>query len=857
MALTKQQFRRGGDYNNLEITGVKSITTNQDASAPGQLVRKSQAEAIAQSAAEGNLVATIASANTTTAFTSQAMVDLLNTKQNNLSIHPDSVAFLEINNNQVSVKSLLQRNVVTDSSSPSLDAWLTNNPSHTLEEGDTLVLLTAIINQERTWVHNGGNTGTASDFTKLVTDYNEFVIRSMISSGDSFITYDNITGKFSINFGTSTTSLGAQTIPVDNAEFSTVTGDNVLLVLKALESYIVQVDTNATGGASTLDTRLTSLSGVSGNNLGTFSGPVFPDGATVKQVLEASSTEHINAGVDRAAIRSQYATADQIIQNNLDAEIARATAAEDAEAVTRATSDSNLQNAINANSSIIISESQTRAQADGLIHQRLDILEGDNQTTGSVSNAVATSNSFTMQQIAIESAARQAADAALDLKIDNLAEGDITFVGTIQANTSVSIRQDRIDAGDTRNGQFITNIDLKAGETFVIGADTDIGLSDATNGIVAYEKGDKLMITQDVTAGNLLEAHINAVPANQTGLAVQNVTGSSTIELDINSELEVKQDSISRDHLVASIEADIDDKMSKTSNNTMSMSTNVHSYTDTNTGDAQNLFLKRISNTSDALTGTKRALLGELWVSSAGSGDANNPNYAHTATLSTKYNGTSTNLSMAIGGVNSEATVTNSAAAVYATGSYGIAISNQAGINAGITGIAQNAGLSNIGVTGFSEAGGAGNDRGGVFVISDNTFESYTTHRANNPIGFPDAALIADAETSASSKAFVALGDSVFQGEVIIPSATTDNHAVNLGDIKSKEEAQVKTVPAGGSVTVNHSLNTKKILVSLWYEDELITSTVDIDERTNTSFKIHNGSATPLEDVDVYIIGLS
>ena len=43
-----------------------------------------------------------------------------------------------------------------------------------------------------------------------------------------------------------------------------------------------------------------------------------------------------------------------------------------------------------------------------------------------------------------------------------------------------------------------------------------------------------------------------------------------------------------------------------------------------------------------------------------------------------------------------------------------------------VTGIAQNAGTSNIGITGFGKAGGAGNDRGGVFTLSDSEFETYS-----------------------------------------------------------------------------------------------------------------------------------
>lgn len=858
MAISKQQHRRGGNYNNLEITNVKSIQVNEDASASSQLVRKSQAESIAQAAAEGNLVASSGQASLTTAFTSQSMVSFLSAKQDNMSIDSSSTAYLEIvDGTKIKVKQLLSQDVNVDDVSNTLADWLTANPSNTLEEGDILILTSATINQQRSWIHNGGSTGTDADFTPLITDYNEASIRAMFSSGSSFVIYDNGSGQFSLNMGTDADKIGGQTIPVDSAEFSVVNGNTVLAVLKALESYVIQVDASATGGATTLDTRLTSLSGVSGNNLGAFSGPVFPSDSTIKQVLEASSTEHINAGMDRAAIRSQYATSDQIIQNNLDAEIARAIAAEDAEAVTRATSDTNLQNAMMANSSLIISESQTRAQADGLIHQRLDIIEGDNQTVGSVSNGVATSNSFTVQQVGIESAARQAAISALDTKVDNLQQGDIKFIGIINPNNTISIRQELIDAGDTRNGSLITAVDLKAGETFVIGDDLDIGLSDATDGIEAFEKGDKLMVTQDVTSGSLLLANFNVVPANETGLAIQNITGSSTIHLDGNDKIDVKDDSITVDHLQNSLLADINDKRSLTSSNSITSDSDTHFVTDATTGATQNVHFKRVSNTSDALTGTKRAILGELMVASNGSADPANPNFAHTATYATHYNGSSLDMSMSVGGVNSEAVVNNTNAAVYATGQYSLAISQHLGMNAGVTGIAQNAGLSNIGVTGFGKAGGAGNDRGGVFTLSDSEFESYSAYRGSNPIPYSDVALIADAGTSANGKAFVAVGDSVFDGDVVVPSASADNHAVNLGDVKSKEYSEIFDLSANGSITINHGLGTKKIILSVWYNDELSTDSFDIDERTINSFKIHNASADVLSDVEVNIIALS
>jgi hypothetical protein len=340
-------------------------------------------------------------------------------------------------------------------------------------------------------------------------------------------------------------------------------------------------------------------------------------------------------------------------------------------------------------------------------------------------------------------------------------------------------------------------------------------------------------------------------------LSIENVTGSSTIEMSITDELDVKDDSISRDHLVQSVEDDIDDKRSLTQSNTVTSDSDTHFVTDATTGAAQNMYFKRTSNTSDALTGTKRAVLGELHVSSNGSANPAAPNYAHTATYATHYNGSSVDLSMAIGGVNSEAVVNNTNAAVYATGQYSLAISQHLGINAGITGVAQNAAISNIGVTGFGKAGGAGKDRGGVFTISDLDFATYAAYRASNAIPHSDAALIADAGTSVSGKAFVSVGDSVFEGSVTVQSAINDTDAVNLGDIKSKEYTETFSIPANGSKTINHALGTKKIILSVWHNDELVTETLDIDERTADSFKIHNGSAQTMANVEVNIIALS
>ena len=857
MAITNKKHRRGGDYGDQALINVKSIEVNEDATGPNGLVRKSQVETIAQATAEGNLVTNSVSASTTTAFTSTSMVSFLAAKQDNMSIDASSTAYLEIvDGTKIKVKQLLSQDVTVDTTNNTLSDWLTANPGHTLEEGDVLILTAATVNQQRSWIHNGGSAGDATDFTRLVTDYNEASIRAMFSSGNDYILYDNLNGSFSLQLGTANNQVGAQTVPVDNSEFSTVAGTTVLAVLKALEAFIVQVDANATGGSATIETRLTNLAGVSGNNLGAFNDTTFPSNSTVKQVLEASLAKHLYADNDRAAIRSQFTTGDANLQTQLDAEIARATGSELVEQNTRYAEDQNLQAQITSNFSSLITEGQTRFFADSALQTRLDTVEGESNVVGSIKKALADANSFTVAQVGIEAQNRIAQDAILNAKIDNLAEGDITFVGVINANNTLSIRSERIAAGDTRNGQLFTNVNLKAGETFVIGDDTDIAYPDANEGLTTYEKGDKLMVTEDVAAGSLLEANVNAVPANQTGLSRQNV-GHSTIDISPESDqLRVAFDSITRDQLHGAVEADIDDKVSLTQNNTMTSDKNTHFVTDATDISAQNLYLKRTSNTSDPLSGTKRTLLTELSVSTQGSGDPLAPCYAHAATFNSIYAGSTTDMTIAVAGGNFEASVSNPTSACYATGIYALATTEHLGVNTAVTGVAEKAGISNIGITGFGKAGGAGKDRGGVFAISDLEFLNWAAYRSATPITYPDAALVADAGTSANGKAIVAVGNSIFEGgTVTVPSAVNPTDAVQLNDIKSREYSETFNIVANGNSVINHGLGTKKILLQLWHEDEEVTSAFDI-ERSVNSVTVYNATAEALVGIDIVIIAL-
>jgi len=855
MGITSKKHYRGSDFNNKDLKDAKSLQLNQDAINADEAVRKSQSESISAQAVQDKLISDSGNASTDSAFTSSSLVSFLAAKQDNMSIHSSSTAYLELVGSEIKVKQLLVSDVTVNETSATIADYVTANPAHGKNEGDVIILTSATTNQERSWIHNGGSAGDASDFTKLVTDFNEASIRAMFSAGDSFISYDPLSGQYSLNKGTALTALGAQSLPVDSTEFTTITGSTTLAILKALEAFIISVDTAATGGAATLDTRLDTLSGVEGNSLESFTGSTFSDNKNIKEVLQESETKHEAADTDRGAIRTEFGNADTVLNAKIDAEIARATNAEATEASNRANADNGLQNNINVLGTILGFETQRATNAEQGLSDRLDVVEGADTVAGSISKAEKDAKAYADVLVANEAVARDAADVALNLKIDNLAEGDITFVGQVLADGTVSIRQDRIDAGDTRNGQSLMSIDVKAGETFVMSVSASLTYTD--NSVVAYEAGDKLMLIDDVLSGNLVESKLNIVPANATGLSVINI-GSSTIEIDLNNKLGVIADSIGRAELDSSIEADIDDKRSLTGSNAITSDSDTHFVTDTSTAATQNMYFKRVSNTSDALAGTKRAVLGELYVGSNGSGNPLAPCYAHTVTFSTHYQGVSTDMSMAVGGGNFEANVTNPIAAVYATGVYALAQSNQLGINSGLTGVAQNAGISNIGVTGFGKAGGVGKDRGGVFALSDLDFINYAGARSVSPISYPDVALIADAGTSASGKAFVAVGDSIFEGgSVTVPSAVNNTDAVNLSDLKDKEFASEGIVlGANTSVTINHNLGTKKVNPVIWVDDELSTSSFDIERSGTNAMIIYNDTADAVT-LDIYITAMS
>ena len=111
--------------------------------------------------------------------------------------------------------------------------------------------------------------------------------------------------------------------------------------------------------------------------------------ADVNQNESDSDSAHASATTDRGSIRTEFAAADSTISASVTAE-----------ANTRASADTSLQSNITAeetralaaegvNAAAITAEASSRASADSALDARLDTLEGDSNTAGSVAKAIA------------------------------------------------------------------------------------------------------------------------------------------------------------------------------------------------------------------------------------------------------------------------------------------------------------------------------------------------------------------------------------------------------------------------------------------------------------------------------------
>ena len=793
--------------NGNSLLQVGQVEIINDASEATSAVRKSQAESIADTSAQNVLVNNQGAASTSTTFTSDYVNTALNTKQNNMSVDASSTSYLEIvDGTKIKLKDLGITSTYRDVTQTSLTAFIaatTFNGDGTITVNSTVLdkmtfifLTNAVLPQDRTFVYLGTNNGDATDFVAFGTNYNATEIRSFFNSTGTGILFDTNTGVFTLDLGTTASELGGQTIP-HGASFTTISpNSDIKDALVKLEALIVAVESTGADGTSTVNTRLNNLSGVTGSNYGSFTGNSFAAHQNGKQLFQSSETLHESATSDRAAIRSEFASADSTLQFNIDSETTARTSAVSIEAASRLSADSTLQTNIDAVTFNLNIETSRATSAEDALDIRLDVIEGAGD--GSVAKAKTDAQTYADAAVLVEKHRAESAETTLDTKIDNLQEGDISYVGKIIAGQLLSIRADRIAAGDTRNGLNIKDVAIKAGEVFVTDTAQTLTFDDAST--IVSQVGDKLMATETITAGNVDKLDFNITQADGSAITVANI-GSSTIDLNGSSYLDITANSIGRAQLDSTIETDIDDKVSLTTNAQSITGNALHiNQSDSNLATSYGLYLKKTQTGTGALTGTARALLVENIAETNGSANPMLPNYIHNS-ITSHYTGSAADLSIVVSGSYNEAN-TGSSTAVIANGSYSVSTDTQLGINIGATNIAENGGVSNISTFSYAKTGGTGNDRAVLAAISDLDVATYSGTRQVDPVPYTDVALVADAKYApAGSKALYSVGDAVFEGgNVTVPSAIADTDAVNLGDIKNVQEIHSFDLSSGTKV---------------------------------------------------------
>ena len=851
MALTRKNHYRGSDFNSKELKEVGSIQLLQDAVNEDHAVRKSQSESIADQAAQDILVSLSGSASNDSAFTSASMVGFLGNKQDNLEIDASSAAYLQIvDGYKIKATQLLITDVEVNETHATLASYLAAHSTPDKQEGDVIILTAASDNQERSWIKTGSANQDVSGYARLQTDYNVVSIRAMFSVS-TYLSYDAASGQFGLVLGNSVGELGSHTLPIDGTQFTSITGSTIGEIAKKLEDLILQVESSGNSGTAIVNTRLSTLSGVAGNSMAVI-GALFSDNSTIKDLF-IETEALLQAGItDRAAIRSEFASADTSLQNSINAETAARIGAILTESNTRYAQDQTLQANIDTVSTNLITESQTRFFNDNAIDARLDIIEGGSNVSGSISKAQSDAQSFASNAVSNEAIARQQADSNLQIQIDSISSAFL-YKGYIGSDGRIV----HIDPLHANNGVLFENLTLFNGDFYKVSSDLTITFGDSST--IDVNSGDGLLGIEDITGGNVNATHIHKTDNTESAdILREGMLDDTTIE-KVAGIIKVKADSIDRSKLNDSVEADIDSKVEK-AGDTMSGALKIDKTVLANEGYVGGYdfaaHVKQKSIDTASLTDTQRALLVENEVYTDGSGNPLDLDYANATTSASHYKGGSSNMTVATVGSYSEGSVTNAGAAIYATGTYGVSTSTQLGVNAGGTFVAQNAATSNLGVFAFSDTAGALNNRAAYFALAPDNLDldGYRVARVGNPLPIQDAAVVIDDYTGASHALYVN-GKSSFVGKVVIPNSTADNEAVAMGEIKATEFSATVTIGANDNEVINHGLGTKKIMPTVWVGDELSTSAFDIERDTN-SLTIYNATANAVT-VEVLIKSFS
>jgi hypothetical protein len=856
MAITKRIHRRGGDYGNQELKDLKSLQLNQDAVNADEAVRKSQAEVIADQAAQDILITNPGLATVNTAFTSATMNGFLAGKQDNMEIDSSSTAYLQIiDGYKIKATQLLITDVEVDETYSTLSSYIAGTTPNK-QQGDVVILASATDNQERSWIKTSSASQNADGYTRLQTDYNVTSIRAMFNAG-AYLNYSASTGQFSVDLGTASYELGAQTLPINDFTFQQATGNNVLDLAKSLEDLILNGQTQASQATTTVDSRISSCTGVSGSNLGNFGGR-FTDESTIKDVLVETEADLTSSESDRAAIRSEFASADSTLQSNINSEAGSRISADGAlqsninsEASARISADNSLSNSI--------SNEVTRATAaEDALDTRLDIVEGASNVNGSIAKAQADAQAFATNAVSAEASLRANADSNLQTQVDAL-QGAFLYKGFINDEGRVQ----HIDVTNPNHNVLFESLILTKGHFYKANFNLTITFVDSST--LTVNAGDGILGLNDVASGSVIASDLHKTDNTEAADLLREGQLESGILERSAGVIKITDNSIGRAKLDTSIENDIDTKL-PLSGGEISGSFKVNKTVLANEGYTGGYdyaaYVKQKSIDTASLTDTQRALLVENEVYTNGSGNPLDLDYANATTSASHYKGSSSDMTVATVGAHNEASVTSSSAAIYATGAYGVATSTQLGVNAGGTFVAQNAATANLGVFAFSDTAGALNNRGGYFALSPDNIDmdAYRVARVASPLPVQDVALLVDDYTG-NSHAIYVNGKSEFNGKVIVPTATEDNEAVNLGMVKSNQFYVDTSISASDGITaaskvINHNLNTTKLIVQLWEGNEEVTSNYDI-EKTNNSVTIYNATTEEVTSLEVVVMALS
>jgi predicted nucleic acid-binding Zn-ribbon protein len=246
------------------------------------------------------------------------------------------------------------------------------------------------------------------------------------------------------------------------------------------------------------------------------------DGALATEIQARIDGDSTEAGLRAAA--------DLVLQGNINAE-----------ETARQVADGLLQDAIDQ-------EVSDRQNADNALDARLDTLEGDSTTVGSVAKALADAETYADNLVSAEATIRQTADDALDGRLST-AENEIdalqadlnTLTGRVNTaetdidtlETSVALKASQADLTTLEGRVTTAELDIDSLETTVSGHTTAIG--SLTTELNALETSLGVMIDED---GSFIP------PANTRNYILGATSVTNSIEL-LDTALKTVEDALS------------------------------------------------------------------------------------------------------------------------------------------------------------------------------------------------------------------------------------------------------------------------------------------------------------------------